>query len=438
MARIHAFVRLDPARAPEQTDFLRSRVTVLREAGGQFFVAMEDAQVDTFVSQGFSVSVFPDADVLELGPLSYRPASETPQPPEALRASAPAGDALAFWVVHFVAPPDKAWLQQIALAGAEQVHVLGPSAGAFRASSAAADAVKSLPYVDSVALFHPAFAVSPDLAGIAEPLDASTLAQLAVHLPPSDPQGNLELQVFDALDPDDVRPALAAAGATIVGGAPHGFRLQATAETINAILAVPGVFSASTPVSLALAVHNAGVIVGANEVRNLGTTNFLVNLDGAGEIGAAVDTGFDVGLLEGLEAGDGLPGFEFHRDLVTNIRLIRHSATPEVTNRGVPDQLIYGTLVAGIIVGDGTASGGRIRGYRSTRRPHRAGTDPGRRQPDHRVLLRCRAWCAGREQLLGLAQGAAEREPLLDPKQPNRRSLVLRQSRRPGRFRRRQ
>ena len=83
MARIHAFLRLDPARAPEQVDFLRSRVTVLREAGGQFWVAMEDAQVDTLVSQGLSVSVFPDADVLELGPLSYRPASETPQPPEA-------------------------------------------------------------------------------------------------------------------------------------------------------------------------------------------------------------------------------------------------------------------------------------------------------------------------------------------------------------------
>ena len=81
MARIHAFLRLDGARAPEQADFLRSRVTVLREAGGQFWVAMEDAQVDTLVSQGLSVSVFPDADVLELGPLSYRPASETPQPP---------------------------------------------------------------------------------------------------------------------------------------------------------------------------------------------------------------------------------------------------------------------------------------------------------------------------------------------------------------------
>src|SRR5262245_43273278 len=116
MARIHAFLRLDPARAPEQVDFLRSRVTVLREAGAQFWVGMHDVRVDTLVSQALSVSVFPAAGVLELGPLSYRPASETPQPPEALRATAPSGDTRAFWVVHFVAPPDKAWLQQVARA----------------------------------------------------------------------------------------------------------------------------------------------------------------------------------------------------------------------------------------------------------------------------------------------------------------------------------
>src|SRR5215210_6260701 len=144
MGLIHAFVRLDPDRAPEQADFLRSRVTVLREAGGQFWVAMEEAQVDTFLSQGFSVSTFPDADVLNIGPLSYRPATETPQPPDALRATAPSGDDPGFWIVHFVAPANKSWLQEIALGGAEQVHALDPFTGVFRMTSAAADSVRSL------------------------------------------------------------------------------------------------------------------------------------------------------------------------------------------------------------------------------------------------------------------------------------------------------
>jgi hypothetical protein len=144
MAQIHAFLQLDPDRAPEQADFVRSRVTVLREAGGQFWVIMDEAQVDTFLSQGILVSTFPEADVLHIGPVSYRPTSETPQPPEALRATPPSGDDLGFWIVHFVAPVDKSWLQEVALAGAEQVHVLDPFTGVFRMSSAVADSVRLL------------------------------------------------------------------------------------------------------------------------------------------------------------------------------------------------------------------------------------------------------------------------------------------------------
>jgi hypothetical protein len=75
MGQIHAFLQLDPDRAPEQADFLRSRVTVLREAGGQFWVSMDEAQVDTLMAQCILVSPFPDAAVLQIGPLSYRPAS---------------------------------------------------------------------------------------------------------------------------------------------------------------------------------------------------------------------------------------------------------------------------------------------------------------------------------------------------------------------------
>src|SRR5262249_4389225 len=124
MGQIHAFLQVDPDRAPEQAEFLRSRVTVLREAGGQFWVTMDEAQVDTLLSQGILVSTFPDADVLHIGPVSYRPASETPQPPDGLRAAIPSGNDPGFWIIHFIAPIDKSWLQEIALAGAEQVQAL--------------------------------------------------------------------------------------------------------------------------------------------------------------------------------------------------------------------------------------------------------------------------------------------------------------------------
>jgi hypothetical protein len=365
MAQIHAFLQLDPNRAPEQADFVRSRVTVLREAGGQFWVAMDEAQVDTFLSQGFSVSTFPEADVLRVGPLAYRPASETPQPPAALRASPPTGDAVGIWVVHFVAPADKSWLQDIALAGGEQIHVLDAFSGVFRMTSAVADSVRSLGYVDSVGLFHPAYAVGLDLAGAEEPLSADSVAQLSVQLPPSVPAGNLQVRVFDGLDPEDIRPALESAGATVVASIAHGFLVQAAPEAVNAILAVPGVFAASTPTTKRLSNHNAGVILGVNQVRDLGTVDFLVNLDGVGEIGGVVDSGFDVGNLAG-----GVPPptgvmTPFHPDLVTNMRLLRNSATPQNAALAVPDNTPHGTHVAGIVAGNGVSAAGVTRGMAS-------------------------------------------------------------------------
>ena len=64
MATVQAFVRLDPDRAPEQDAFLRSRTTVLREAGGQAWVALDEAQVASLVAQGLQVSVLDDAGLM--------------------------------------------------------------------------------------------------------------------------------------------------------------------------------------------------------------------------------------------------------------------------------------------------------------------------------------------------------------------------------------
>lgn len=132
MARIHAFLQLDPHRIAEQMTFLQSRVTVLREVGGQYWVEMDEAQVETFINESFTVNIDEDALLLELGPLVYKPATEIPAVPENLRASPPNGEDNAFWIVHFIAPMDKSWLRALAELETEQVHVLNASAGVFR------------------------------------------------------------------------------------------------------------------------------------------------------------------------------------------------------------------------------------------------------------------------------------------------------------------
>lgn len=362
MVRIHAFLQLDPHRAPEQAAFLQSRVTLLREAGGQYWVEMDEAQVETFINEGFTVNTEEEAGVLELGPVIYNPATETPAVPENLRASPPSGEDSAFWIVHFIAPMDKSWLQALAELEAEPMHELDAYTGVFRMTQAMAAAAADLAYVDSVALFHPAYAVNPALAGLEDPLDAAGLANLELQPPPGVPEGNLQVEFFDGLEPEDSRAALEATGATVVGSIAQGFLLQVESSAVTQVLAVPGIFSASPVTRKRLFNHNAGVIVGANQVRNIGTVDFLVNLTGRGEIGAVVDSGFDVGNLAGGTPPPTGVVTPFHPDLANPLRLLRNSNNPQNAALNVPDNAPHGTHVAGTVAGDGTSSGGQTRG----------------------------------------------------------------------------
>lgn len=361
MARMQAAVQLDDNRAPEQRAFLAERVEVLREAGGQLWVSLEDTQVDTLIGQGMVVTPMPDADVVELPALALRPASETPELPDGLAATEPTGDATADHLVQFRAPPDKSWLQDVEALGGALLHTLPPEGTVFRLTHDQAEAARALPSVAYVGLFHPAYAVSLSLVGAEEPFTASSLRNLQVTVPPDAPAGNLTLRWFDALDPEERRADLEAAGATIVSRSPHGFRVQAPQARIRDILRVPGLLAAELPTTTEPDNNNSGVILGTNEVRAV-SVNFLVNLDGSGEIGGVVDTGFDVGDLNGAPVPPAVAVTPFHRDLVARVRLIRNSNTPQNAALGAPDRRSHGTHVAGTICGDGASSGGQVRG----------------------------------------------------------------------------
>lgn len=362
MTRMQAAIKLDDNRAPEQRAFLAERVEVLREAGGQLWVALEDSQLDALLAQGLVVTPVPDADVVELPALALRPASETAELPDGLAAAEPAGDATADHLVQFRAPPDKDWLRDLALAGGELLHALPPTAAVVRMTGEQAAAVRALGHVASVGLFHPAYAVSVSLAGAAEPFTASSLRTLTVRVPPDDPDGNLTLRWFDAIDPEDRRGELEAAGATIVAPAPHGFRIRAPQARIVDILRVRGLYAAELPTRTQLTNNHSGVILGTNQIRAIGAVNFLVNLDGRGEIGGLVDSGCDVGNLAGAPVPPAGVMTPFHPDLAANVRLIRNSANPQNPALGAPDAAPHGTHVAGTICGDGTSSAGQVRG----------------------------------------------------------------------------
>jgi hypothetical protein len=361
MAAIQASVRLDPDHAPEQDSFVRSRATVLREGGGQLWVRIDEAQVATLIAQGMEVQPFPDADVLQIGALLWRPADEDPQPPAALRAALPSGETTAYWLVRFVTAADKAWLQDLALAGAEAVQQIDAATSVWCMTAAVADALRAMPTVARVGLFHPAYVPTLELFGIEAPVAPAAFASLVLALPPAAAAGNVQVRSFDGVAAAGLQPALEQAGASVVSAFEQGFVLNVPPAAGAAVLSVPGLLTAGLPTVASLCNHNAGVILGANQVRDLGTVNFIVNLDGLGEVGAIVDSGFDVGNLAGATPPGPRAATPFHPELAANMRVLANSTTPRVA-AAVPDNSPHGTHVAGIVAGDGSASGGLTRG----------------------------------------------------------------------------
>ncbi len=127
-----------------------------------------------------------------------------------------------------------------------------------------------------------------------------------------------------------------------------GFVLKATAGSLLRLLRLPGVRAIEPFMPPTVGNNRAGGITGVNEVRDFRNTDFLINLDGAGEIVGIVDTGLDTGVIATV-----------HTDLAGRVLQINHLTTPGTT---VPDTFPHGTHVTGTIAGDGNRSGGRIRG----------------------------------------------------------------------------
>jgi hypothetical protein len=366
MARIRASVTLDPNRTREQRAFIADRqssIQVLRDLGGSLWVAMEDNQVDTLLGQGMAVVALPDAELVELPAITFDPGTQTVEPPDDLRRQEPTGDATADYLVQFVAPPDKAWIQEIATIGGELLQNVPTHAAVYRFTRAEADAVRALSYVAHAGPYHPAYTVLPELAGAEAPFTATSLRTLRVTVPPDREEGNLRLQFFEGLDPEGARSAVEAAGATIVDEASHGFVVRVPQDRALDVLRVPGLFAAEPPAQTVTTNNNGGVVVGTNQVRTVGAVNFLVNLNGQGEIGGMVDSGIDVGTLAGaVPPFGGAVMTAFHPDLATNVRLVRNTTNPANAALTAPDNSPHGTHVAGTMCGDGASSAGQVRG----------------------------------------------------------------------------
>src|SRR5690348_11515994 len=122
MPRIKAILTLDADRRPEQLAYVAERAQVLYGVGDQLWVSMSDDLAERFGRQQIGVQAQPDADLIELPAITFRPADGTPEPPPALRAPEPTGDQAAYDLVQFIGPALPEWVAAIADAGGEYVQ----------------------------------------------------------------------------------------------------------------------------------------------------------------------------------------------------------------------------------------------------------------------------------------------------------------------------
>lgn len=365
MSRKKAALILDPDRRPEQMAYVAERAEILHQFGDQLWVSITGEQVSRFAERGIGVQIREEADWIELPAIVFDPAGGEPEPPSGYEAAEPPANERAYYLVQFIAPVDPAWVREITNVGGTFVQNVPVNAGVFRLGAGEASTVKGLRYVRWVGLYHPAYALSPSLAGLTGSFTAVSLRNLAID-PGSLPApggGNIGVRLFDDLDPDEVRPSLEAAGVTIVAGTGYGFVVDSDVPELSALLRVPGIFSVEINHPVAPANDRAAAITGVEEARKFGNVDFLTNLDGTGEIAGVWDNGLDTGAMPGI-----------HPDLASRILLINNIAKP---GDPVPDVRTlaedpkdpktywrewHGTHVCGTIAGDGTKSGGKIRG----------------------------------------------------------------------------
>ncbi|HKQ72641.1 MAG TPA: S8 family serine peptidase [Blastocatellia bacterium] len=357
MSRIKASLIFDPDRRAEQMAYARERVSEWHEVGSQVWTSVTEDQAARFAEQGIYVQLREGAELIQLPAVVFDPSEAVPEPPSELAASEPTGEATAYYLVQFLAPPERLWISFIEELGATFVQDAPAQASVFRMTAALAAqtaGAREQACVAWVGLYHPAYALSYDLAGRNEPFTAADLSTMRVEpATGASGEGNLlEVVFFPDRTTAEMRPAVEAAGATVRGDTGYSLIIALPMERMTNLLRIAGVFAVGRRIQPQPGNQRAGIIIAANQVRNFGNVDFLVNLDGSGEIVGVLDTGLDNGAIAGLHTdfNDAAGG--------SRVIFLANLNSPPLPAPPIPstDLWPHGTHVAGTIVGDGRNS----------------------------------------------------------------------------------
>ncbi|HWS87654.1 MAG TPA: S8 family serine peptidase [Pyrinomonadaceae bacterium] len=350
--RIGATLRLDPNRLGEQTSFVVERAKIVRAFGDRVWTNITPEQAERFREVGITVEFHDDAYLLDLPAVLFDPLEdEEPRPPDHLSALLKPGEP-AYYLVQFVAPPEPDWIGALEELGAEYAGDAPQLAALFRMTPEQAEAARALVAAEQVRWlgpYHPLYALDYRLAGRETPFSAADLPSAQVDPSEFVEGGRLTVQVtfFDGLTTGQAVALVEAAGGTDITDTGHSVVADIDPENLTLLLGAQGVRSVEPYREPGPATQRAGVIIGANQVRNFGKVDFLVNLDGSGEIVGVLDTGID-------------PHDDFKDPATGASRVLSIGNINTPPARPTTDHYPHGNHVVGCIAGNGAVARGTL------------------------------------------------------------------------------
>lgn len=352
--RFGATLRLDPNSRGEQLRFVSDRARVVHAFGDQVWTNITPELAERLRAAGIEVQMHEEAYLVDLPAVLFDPLEHgEPRPPLELSAPEPAPPETAYYLVQFAAPPEPSWIAAVEELGAVYAGDVPQLAAFFRMTPEQADAARALEeQVRWVGPHHPVYALDYRLAGRETPFSAADLRSARIDASDFVEDGKVRVQitVFDGVTTEETLPLVEAAGAQDAADTGHNLVAGIAPEDLPKLLAVPGVRAVEPYREPELAAQRAGIIIGANQVRNLGNVDFLVNLDGAGEIVGVLDSGLDNGALPTVHPDLNDPATGASR--VVSIGNIN----PTPPARPTADNFPHGTHVVGCIAGNGAAA----------------------------------------------------------------------------------
>lgn len=340
--------------------FVEANVTqVLASYSYGLLVEATEAQVATLEAQGYTVEPQPNATMINLRAVTFDTSEGAPTRSLAFATAAqPDAGTLAHWIVQFVGPILPEWREAVAAAGAAIGDFVPEFAYLVQMTPQTAAQIRQLPYVNWVGLYRPDYKLSPLLMGERAPAASSELNSRGVD-PDSfkpEPGGNITIQVHDAQAVDKVAQEVERLGG--VAGGRSGVTLRAALD-LNQVAELAAMPEVKWIEPFRRARLTNDVAAGIMAVQPVWDQH---GLDGEGEIVAVCDSGLDTGVNDATMHDD----FEGR---IVNIHSWPVEATfrPWMNNASWDDGAAdldsgHGTHVAGSVLGNGTRSGGAIRG----------------------------------------------------------------------------